>query len=196
MVQLKSLIALLVFAAALPGQTQTATVRGTVTDHSGAMIPGAQVILTNTEQNRSWTASTNDEGAYIFVQIPPGKYTLSVEAKGFKKYEHSSITLEVAQIAALDVAMELGSVSETVEVTSLVALLETASSTLDAVVNHKTAEALPLNGRNVLQLVALTPGINSTRSYRGSTSGDGSITSMAFSANGGRDVSNEVMLDG
>jgi hypothetical protein len=108
------------------------------------MIPAAQVTLTNTEQNRSWTAATNAEGAYIFVQIPPGKYTLAVEAKGFKKYEHSSITLEVAQIAALDVAMELGSVSETVEVTSQVALLETASSTLDAVVNHKTAESLPL----------------------------------------------------
>jgi hypothetical protein len=196
LVKLKTLFALLVFAAALAGQTQTATVRGTVTDHSGAMIPGAQVTLTNTEQNRSWTASTNAEGAYIFVQIPPGKYTLAVEAKGFKKYEHTSMTLEVAQIAALDVAMELGSVSETVEVSSQVALLETASSTLDAVVNHKTAEALPLNGRNVLQLVALTPGINSTRSYRGSASGDGSITSMAFSANGGRDVSNEVMLDG
>ena len=87
-------------------------------------------------------------------------------------------------------------VAEVVEVTTEVALVETASSTLGAVVNSRTAESLPLNGRNILQLIALTPGINTTRNYRASTSGNGSITYMAFSANGGRDVSNEVILDG
>jgi hypothetical protein len=177
-------------------QTQTATLRGTVQDKSGAVVPAAAVTLTNTDQGRSWNSSTNEEGVCIFVQIPPGKYSLAVEANGFKRYQRTALTLEVAQVAALDVMLELGSLSEVVEVNTQVPLLETASSTLDAVVNNKTAEALPLNGRNVLQLIALTPGINATRSYRGATSGNGSITSMAFSANGGRDVSNEVMLDG
>jgi len=78
----------------------------------------------------------------------------------------------------------------------VVPLLQTACSTLDALVNSKTAEFLPLNGRNILQLVALRPGINISRSARRATTGSGSISSMAFSANGGRDVSNEVMLDG
>ncbi|MBL8221802.1 MAG: TonB-dependent receptor, partial [Bryobacterales bacterium] len=177
-------------------QTQTATLRGTVQDKSAAVVPAAAVTLTSTDQGRSWKSSTNEEGVYVFVQIPPGKYSLAVEANGFKRYQRTALTLEVAQVAALDVLLELGSLSEVVEVNTQVPLLETASSTLDAVVNNKTAEALPLNGRNVLQLIALTPGINATRSYRGATSGNGSITSMAFSANGGRDVSNEVMLDG
>ena len=183
----KILSTLILVAAVAAAQTQTATLRGKVTDRSGAVIPSVQVTLTNTEQDRSWNASTNSEGVYSFVQIPPGKYSLSVEARGFKKYQHTEMTLEVAQVAVLDIPMELGSVAETVEVSTQVALLETASSTLDSVINHKSAEALPLNGRNVLQLVALSPGINSTRSYRGATSGDGSINSNAFSANGGRE---------
>ncbi|MBS1826672.1 MAG: TonB-dependent receptor [Acidobacteria bacterium] len=190
------LLALAVFAGVLGAQTQTATLRGVVFDNTGAVIPAARVTLTHTAQGRTWNATTNEEGAYVIVQIPPGPYSMTVEAKGFKQYQRTKMILEVAQVAALDVTMEVGAVSEVVEVNTQVALLETASSTLDAVVNQKTAEALPLNGRNVLQLVALTPGINTTRSYRGSTTGNGSITSMAFSANGGRDVSNEVMLDG
>lgn len=185
-----------VFAATALAQTQTATLRGTVVDSSGAVVPAASATLTNTDQGRSWKSTTNEEGGYVFVQIPPGKYALAVEAKGFKRYQRTGMTLEVAQVAALDVTLELGALSEVVEVNTQVPLLETASSTLDAVVNSKTAEALPLNGRNILQLIALTPGINATRSYRGATTGNGSITSMAFSANGGRDVSNEVMLDG
>jgi hypothetical protein len=184
------------FAAALAAQTQTATVRGVVRDKTGAVIPGASVTLTNTDQNRPWRSATNGEGEYLFVQIPAANYMLAVEARGFKKHEQSAIKLEVAQVATLDVSLEVGSASETVEVTSQAPLLDTASSTLDAVVNNKTTEALPLNGRNVLQLVALTPGITTSRSSRGATTGSGSIASVAFSANGGRDTSNEVMLDG
>src|SRR5712692_704540 len=192
-----SAIALLLLSIATAyAQTQTATVHGVITDASGAVVPNAPVALTNVDQNRSWRASTNSEGEYLFVQIPPGNYALAVEAKGFKKYQRTGLTLQVAQVAALDVSLQVGSVTEVVEVTAEVSLLETVSSTLDAVVNSRTAESLPLNGRKVLQLVALTPGINSTRSYRGATTGSGSISSMAFSANGGRDVSNEVMLDG
>lgn len=193
---LKLMCAVVLLCGSLFAQTQTATLRGSVTDNSGAVIPGTRVTLTNTDQGRTWNATSNEEGAYVFVQIPPGPYSLAVEAKGFKQYQRQNMTLEVAQIALLDVVLEVGAVTEVVEVNTQVPLLETASSTLDAVVNHKTAEALPLNGRNVLQLIALTPGINATRSYRNSTTGNGSITSMAFSANGGRDVSNEVMLDG
>src|SRR5712692_10283325 len=195
-VRSSAIVLLLLSIATAYAQTQTATVHGVITDSSGAVVPNAPVALTNVDQNRSWRASTNSEGEYLFVQIPPGNYALAVEAKGFKKYQRTGLTLEVAQVAALDVSLQVGSVTEVVEVTAEVSLLETVSSTLDAVVNSRTAESLPLNGRNVLQLVALTPGINSTRSYRGATTGSGSISSMAFSANGGRDVSNEVMLDG
>jgi hypothetical protein len=177
-------------------QTYTATVRGIVTDASGAVVPGATVTLTNTEQNRPYSFTTNQAGEYALVQVPPGSYTLSVKATGFKSYQRSGLTLEVAQVAAIDVVMEVGAVTEAIDVTAQAPLLETASSTLGEVVNSKTTEALPLNGRNVMQLVALTPGINQTRSSREATSASGSIPSNGFSANGGRNVSNEVMLDG
>ena len=184
----KIVLAIIVSAAAAYAQTQTATVRGVVKDKSGAVIPDVVVTLLHTDQNRPWRSSTNAEGEYLFVQIPASNYSLTVEANGFKKYHQSGIVLEVAQVVSLDVALEIGAATDTIEVTSQAPLLDTASSTLDAVVNNKTTEALPLNGRNVLQLVALTPGINTTRSARGATTGSGSITSAAFSANGGREM--------
>lgn len=185
------LSALVVFA-----QTQTASVRGVVQDATGAVIPNALLTLTNVDQNRPWSASSNESGAYVFFQIPPGNYKLSVEAKGFKKFNRDGLILQVAQVAELNIPMEVGSVNESLQITAETPLLETASSTLGEVVNSLTSENLPLNGRNVLQLVALTPGINTNTSFRGSGSGGGSITAVGFSANGGRNVSTAVMLDG
>ncbi|MBI3280922.1 MAG: carboxypeptidase regulatory-like domain-containing protein, partial [Acidobacteria bacterium] len=177
-------------------QTQTATVRGVVQDSTGAVIPGARLILTNVDQNRPWEATSNEVGAYVFLQIPPGNYKLEVTAPGFKKNERPGMVLEVAQIVEINPTLQVGVVTETVEVTGQTPLLETASSTLGEVVNSVTTENLPLNGRNVLQLIALTPGITTNTSYRNQTSGSGSIGSNGFSANGGRNVSSSIMLDG
>ncbi len=178
------------------GQTQTATVRGTVTDASGAVIPGAALTLTNIDQSRPWEGESNASGAYLFQQIPPGNYSLSVGADGFKRYERPRFILQVAQVAQIDIALEVGDVTEVVEISAETPLLSTATSDLGEVVNSRTAESLPLNGRNVLQLIGLTPGINTTRNFRNSTSGNGSIGAVAFSANGGRNVANSIMLDG
>lgn len=177
-------------------QTQTATVRGVVQDSTGAVIPGARLILTNVDQNRPWETTSNEVGAYVFLQIPPGNYKLEVTAPGFKKNERPGMVLEVAQIVEINPTLQVGVVTETVEVTGQTPLLETASSTLGEVVNSVTTENLPLNGRNVLQLIALTPGITTNTSYRNQTSGSGSIGSNGFSANGGRNVSSSIMLDG
>ena len=187
---------LLLASLAAFSQTQTATVRGTVSDASGAVIPGAVLTLTNVDQNRPWSAESNASGAYIFQQIPPGNYSLLVEAEGFKGYQRASFVLQVAQVAEIDVPLEVGDVTEVVEITAEAPLLATATSDLGEVVNSLTAESLPLNGRNVLQLIGLTPGINTTRNFRNSTSGNGSISAVAFSANGGRNVANSIMLDG
>ena len=183
-------------AAALYAQTQTATLRGSVKDGSGAVVPNATLVLTNLSQNRPWSTQSNDSGEYLFVQIPPGSYSLSVEAAGFKKFLQSEFTLEVAQVAAVDITLDVGSTAEVVEVRSEAPLLEAASSTLGEVVNSLTTESLPLNGRNVMQLVALTPGINTTPSYRTNAVGNGAIAANGFSANGGRDVSNSIIVDG
>lgn len=187
---------LLASAGAAWTQTFTATVRGVVTDSSGAVVAGAAITLTHVEQNRSVTYTTNQNGEYEFLQAPPGSYTLTAEAAGFKKYERKGMALEVAQVAQIDIRLEVGAVTESVEITAQAPLLEAASSTLGEVVNSKSAEALPLNGRNALQLVALTPGINTTSSFRSAATSNGSIGAVAFSANGGRNVSNEVILDG
>ncbi len=190
---------LLCFSASLSplhGQTQFASVRGVVEDSSGARVPNAALTLTNVDQNRPWVTRTNESGAYNLPQIPPGNYRLRAEAQGFKQFAREGLILQVAQIAELNVVMEVGAVTETVQVSSESPLLETASSTLGEVVNSLTSENLPLNGRNVLQLVALTPGINANTSFYNSGQGGGSIAAVGFSANGGRNVSTAVMLDG
>jgi hypothetical protein len=196
MMTLKSVSALFVLALVSSAQTQQASLRGVVQDSTGATIPSASLTLTNIDQNRSWETKANDSGSYVFLQIPPGNYSLTVEAPGFKKYNRTGLTLEVAMIAEINVPMEVGSVSESVQVTGETPLLETANSTLGEVVNAMTTENLPLNGRNVLQLVALTPGINVNSNYRNQTSGSGSIGSNGFSANGGRNVSSSILVDG
>jgi len=190
-------LTLLALAAAIAfAQTQTASLRGVVQDSSGAVVPNAQLTLTNIDQNRPWSAASNDSGAFVFFQIPPGNYRLQAEANGFKRFTREGLILQVAQVAEITIPMELGAVNEVLLVTAETPLLETASSTLGEVVNSLTSENLPLNGRNVLQLVALTPGINANSSFRNSGSGGGSIAAVGFSANGGRNVSTAVMLDG
>ena len=183
-------------SVAVSAQTQTASVRGAIEDATGASVPAATLRLTNVDQNRSWATTSNDAGLYVFLQIPPGNYTLAVEAPGFKKYTRSGLTLEVAMAVEINIPMEVGAVTESVQVSAETPLLETTSSTLGEVVNSITSENLPLNGRNVLQLVALTPGITTNTNYRNQTSGSGSIGSNGFSANGGRNVSSSILVDG
>ncbi|MEZ5361346.1 MAG: carboxypeptidase-like regulatory domain-containing protein [Bryobacterales bacterium] len=109
--------------------------RGQVQDASGAVIPGAQLTLTNLDQNRPWTTQTNESGAYIFQQIPPGPYSLVVQADGFKRYQQSHFVLNVAQIAEINPTLEIGAVTETIEITAEAPLLETVTSDLGEVVN-------------------------------------------------------------
>lgn len=194
--RLACLLAPAFLAFTLQAQTQTATVRGAVRDATGALIPNAQLTLTNVDQSRPWRTSTNEAGEYAFLQIPPGRYSLQVESQGFKTFRRDAFTLEVAQILGLDVEMEVGSVNETIQVSGEAPLLETASSALGEVVNARTTESLPLNGRNVLHLVSLTPGINAQPGFRSNTDSNGPTSGNAFSANGGRNVSSTILVDG
>jgi hypothetical protein len=120
-------LSIFLVAALASAQTYTATVRGTVTDASGAVVPGAIVTLTNTEQNRPYSFNTNQAGEYVLVQVPPGSYSLTVKAPGFKSYQRTGLTFEVAQVVAIDIVMEVGAITEAIDVTAQAPLLETAS---------------------------------------------------------------------
>jgi hypothetical protein len=191
----------LVFSAA--AQTETARIQGTVTDQTGAAVPNVTVTITALGTNREVTAQTNDEGVYSVLSLQPGKYQISVAQTNFKTTKQE-VTLEVAQNATLDFALEPGAVTETVTVTSDVPLVETSSSALGSVVSGETIVELPLNGRNVLELARLSPGVTqgvpggfasgaggNAETYRGGNTGG-----AALSVNGQRTQANNFLLDG
>ncbi|MBI3471747.1 MAG: carboxypeptidase regulatory-like domain-containing protein, partial [Candidatus Solibacter usitatus] len=120
----------LAMAAGAWAQVSTAELVGVVTDASGASITGAKVVLTNRETNQSREAATDQLGNYIFTLIPPGIYNLSVEAAGFKKFVQNDAQLQVNQRARIDFSLQVGQVSETVEVAAAAPLLESQSSSL------------------------------------------------------------------
>jgi Carboxypeptidase regulatory-like domain/TonB dependent receptor len=184
---------LLAFAAGW-GQTHTVTVRGIVKDSSGGVLRNAAVSATNVDQARHWNTRTGDSGEYVLVQIPPGNYSLSVAAPGFKTYERTGLVLQVAQTAELDVSLEVGAVGESVEVVAETPLTEPGSSFLGEVVNGSLAGALPLFTRDINQLVALTPGVSDSPNFRQPKFSSGN--SNQYSASGGPGGANEIILDG
>jgi hypothetical protein len=138
---------------------QTASITGLVKDQTGAVLPGATVLLANVETGIQRTTLTNDEGYYTLQLLRPGDYRISVQAIGFKPIVRSGIKLEVQQIARIDFAMELGELTQEINVTGAAPLLEQESSSLGEVIQGRKVEDLPLNGRNPLALVALVPGV-------------------------------------
>ncbi len=184
----------LCFSTALLAQ-DTASITGTVTDPTGADIPGAQVTVTNLEHGINRAATSNGTGDYLFAALPIGSYDLTVVAPGFKKFQATGIILRVAQKARIDVAMQVGgSTTEvTVEGTS-VAQVDTQSSELAGTVTGKEITQLQLNGRNFTQLITLVPGV--TNQTGQDEAGVGVSGNVSFSVNGGRTEYNNWELDG
>jgi hypothetical protein len=173
----------------------TASITGTVTDPSGAAVPGAQVTVTSVEQGTSRTATANSSGGYLFAALPVGSYNMTVAAQGFKKYEAKAIKLDVGQKARNDVQMQVGAAQETVNVEGTnVAQVETQSSDLSGTVTSSQITQLQLNGRNFTQLVTLVPGVsNQTGQDEGTV---GVYGNVAYSINGGRTEYNNWEIDG
>jgi hypothetical protein len=159
------LTALLVLLLGLAGssflraQNITGTIAGTVQDPTGAVIPNATVVATLGESNSPFTTATNNLGLYSFPTLPIGTYQLSVEAKGFKKYVGTGITLHVNERLTVDVALTVGEVTQLVEVTAQAAVINTQSALVGNLVNGAQVRELPLNGRNFVALTKLTPGV-------------------------------------
>jgi hypothetical protein len=138
-------------------QSTFGSLSGTVTDASGAAVAGASVTLTNEGTASSQTLSTNADGLYSFVNLNPGAYTLNVEKQGFKHFKRGSIDVQVQQAVSIGVALEVGAVTQTVEVTSETPLLQPTTSSLGQVIEERKANEIPLNGRNVFNLITLSP---------------------------------------
>jgi len=150
---------ILVLTASLPlhGQSTYGTVDGTVSDPSGAAIDGAQVTLTNTGTQEKRTQPTGAEGLYRFVNVIPGEYRLDVTKAGFKHIGRTNVVVQVQQETHIDVALPIGQVSESVEVTAETPLLQAETSSLGQVVEERKANELPLNGRNIFNLITVSP---------------------------------------
>lgn len=186
---------LVLFAAAivpalLNAQSYTASIRGVLTDASQAPLPAAKVTVTDADRNTSQTATSDSAGRYVVTSLLPGHYTLAVEASGFKKYERSVFELQVQQQATIDVQLGLGMVSTSIDVNATAPLLNTTSSTLGQVVDNKFILSLPLAGRSPLALVQLTPGVTPSNLSPGGQS------NTNFTANGTRNSTADVLLDG
>ncbi len=179
------------------GQEVTATIVGTITDPSGSAIKNAAVTATSTERGTVWRAETNDTGAYTLTRLPVGGYTVKVEAQGFQTALYPAFTLVLNQTARVDVAMKVGQVSETVEVTGEAPVLKTESTQVDTVINSATNDDLPLAARNYVQLTLLSPGSVTTNPQGFSTGNNtADFSSSRPLINGNREQANNFLLDG
>ena len=154
------LILTVLFAGLMSAQVPTATMTGVVQDGSGALVPNVKVTATNTSTNLSREAVTDESGTYRIPALNPGPYRLEAQASGFKTAAVTEIVLEVGQQVRVDVQLQVGELSQSVEVTGAAALVNTESPLIGGVINESKVVRLPLNGRNFMELTTLTAGIN------------------------------------
>jgi Carboxypeptidase regulatory-like domain len=178
------------------GQEVTASITGTVTDPSGAAVAGAMVTATSQERGLTHSSVTNDSGLYRVAQLPVGTYELKVEKPGFASASYPPFVLTLNQVARIDVAMKVGQVSETVEVTGATPALETEVTQVDTIINAATNDNLPLASRNYVQLTLLAPGTVSTNPASFTSGNNTDFYSGRPLINGNREQANNFLLDG
>ena len=148
----------------------TASLRGTITDPQGAAVSEAAVKLTNAQTGLVRQALTNASGEYQFLQLPPGAYTLGVEKPGFAALSRSDVTLLVNTPATLDLRMELGKTSESVSVSAEASAINTVDASVGNAFSEQQVRALPLQTRNVVELLSLQPGVTTEGEVAGRAS--------------------------
>ncbi len=185
---------LLLTTSAAFAQVDRATLSGTVRDSSGAPLPGAAVTVTNVATNISSEQRTGDAGAFLIVNLIPGRYQVSVELASFKR-SVQTVTLEVAQRASVDVTLEVGTVTEAVTVTESAPQLKPSDATLGAVIPQSQVANLPLAIRNWDDLLALVPGVQQDR-YTEQGGGTSFGRTGGVNVHGARALQNNFLLDG
>lgn len=180
------------------GGSTTATVRGTVSDTSGGVLPGATVTITDTGTKATRTTVSDDRGGYLFSGLFPGTYTVKVELQGFKTYEQTNLVLSPADTRGVDVALEVGQLNEVVSVTSSPEIIQTETGAREGVLRADQIDKLSIIGRSSLELLRILPGVvapdSSTLQSVGF--GTGGNNTQAYTVNGVRSSNNTVSLDG
>src|SRR6185437_3975857 len=134
----------------------TSVITGTVADPHGSAVPAAQVVITNTDTGIAHPAQTKDDGSYEVSQLPVGPYRIEVKKEGFQTYAQSGIVLQLNTNPTVNVTLQIGSISQTIEVQADAAMVETQSTGVGQVIQPEEVVDLPLNGRNAAQLIALS----------------------------------------
>ncbi|MCI0423032.1 MAG: TonB-dependent receptor, partial [Acidobacteria bacterium] len=188
------LVLLCLAVANLSGQTTRGTILGTVSDQTGAVMPGVKITVTQLETGLSRTVETNADGYYVVPSLLPGKYSIQAEKEGFQTKAIKPIELNVDTRVQVNVTLEVGSVQGMVTVTTEGSLVEASSASLGQVIREKTIVDLPLNGRNFLQLALLSAGAAPLAMSGSDTAGASFRPSLSVS--GGRESSNQFTIDG
>ena len=188
-------LSILFAATGLRAQTTNGSIQGTVTDPSGAPIGGATVTGRNLDTALTLNTVTSDAGLYSLANVPPGRYSVTIDGAGMKKYTREGVTVQTGSTTSLDVTMQLGSTTENVTVTADASQLETATSDIGATVQNSLIDNLPLEVsgtvRNPVQFIQLVPGFVGTVGNN-----PGSNSTDDFKVGGGQENSTDVLVDG
>ncbi|MBV9032958.1 MAG: carboxypeptidase regulatory-like domain-containing protein [Acidobacteriaceae bacterium] len=190
------IIGLMSLTSISSAQTTFGSVVGTVTDPSGSAVPNAQVTLTNLGTSEKRTETTNSEGLYQFVNVIPGQYSVEIAQAGFNRLVRSPVTVETQTTSRIDLPLQVGNVSQTVEVTAQTPLLQPETSSLGQVVDQRKTNELPLNGRNPLNLVALVPSVVPQGGSMSNPNGQNPFAWGNYQIGGGMANQSMVWLDG
>ncbi|MGA8867415.1 MAG: TonB-dependent receptor [Candidatus Sulfotelmatobacter sp.] len=185
-----SLFVLLLLCSAAFAQKDTGAIAGLVKDPSGAAVAGAKVTVTDVDRGTTFASTSNEQGEFLASPLKIGRYNVAVEKNGFKKTVVGPVRVDVQARPEVDVTLQVGSITETMTVTTQGPQLETETSELGQVVGTHTITGLPLNGRNYAQLAQLTAGVAPTEP------GSRAELSFGFSSNGARALQNNFLLDG
>jgi hypothetical protein len=170
------------FTHCLRAQTTATEILGIVSDTSGAIVPGATVIITRVATGETRTATTNRAGEYTFPLIDIGEYTVRVDMQGFRPQTITGLKVETQQKARVNFSLEVGQLTESVEVVASAVALATDDASVGQVIENKRTADLPLNGRNIISLAVLAPGVQ----YGSRNGGADDRADIRFPASGSR----------
>ena len=153
------LVLVLLASSFASAQISTSLIQGTITDSSGAAVPNAKIVATLANTDTKFSTISNGSGNYVIPDVRPGAYTISAEAPGFKRIVRTGVVIAVNQSAHINLTLQVGAVTSTVEVNANATTVDTYTATIDETVSPHSIEDLPLNGRQTLELQTLLPGV-------------------------------------